>query len=306
MRYIYFISLAALLFSSCGEDAFSTTVNIPFPEHEPLPSITLDMRSGDTTVFTRVSLSRGIVDEPKAVTARPTLTILRGGNEILSTEVDMPDSDGQQSGFVLDNPIDHEEDEYELRLEFPGFETTTAIQQMPSLPIVTNLDYEEDGAIDTEGFRVDKIEFDLTDNPMTEDYYGFRVLAESCYEQCIFDPDTGVETCEDVCTGYFNESYLLSPDPTFKEASAFGLVLNDKSFTSGTFRVRLTADNFSGDSAFLEVYHITEDAYRFGISRLAYENSRNNPFAEPVNVHTNVEKGYGHFILSNRVRVALE
>lgn len=307
MRYLIFLFFSFLLITSCGEDSFSTTVDIPLPKHDPLPAISLDIRTGDTTVFTRVSLSRGIVDQAVPVSVEPTLTLLRNGAEILSTPIQMPNSDGQTAEFLLQDSINNEEAIYELELDFPGFDQATAVQRMPSSPIVSNLDYEEDGAIDTEGFRVDKIEFDLADDPNTEDYYGFRVLSENCFQQCITNEATGEVTCTNVCTGFFNNFFVLSPDPTLKQAAGFGLVMTDKAITGNKFRVRLTADSFGeADSYFLEVSHITEDAYRYGISRLAYQDSRDNPFAEPVNVHTNVEQGYGHFIMANRIRVPLE
>jgi len=47
-------------------------------------------------------------------------------------------------------------------------------------------------------------------------------------------------------------------------------------------------------------FRLTEDAYRYGISQEAFINARDNPFAEPVNIHNNVTGGYGYFVVANR------
>jgi hypothetical protein len=91
------------------------------------------------------------------------------------------------------------------------------------------------------------------------------------------------------------------------DASGYGLVLSDQSFNGNTYRVRIQADNYNQDTLpTLEVYRLTEDAYRYAVSRYAYENSVDNPFAEPVNVHNNVSEGYGYFVLSNGLKLVLE
>ena len=46
---------------------------------------------------------------------------------------------------------------------------------------------------------------------------------------------------------------------------------------------------------YVKVYQVTEEYFKYIKSLSAYQNSSDNPFAEPVNVYTNIANGYGIF-----------
>ncbi|MEM9929740.1 MAG: DUF4249 family protein, partial [Bacteroidota bacterium] len=178
-----------------------------------------------------------------------------------------------------------------------------AIQQMPGTPIFTVVDYDPQGAIDAEGFRVDEIVLDLVDDSATEDYYGFRVVAPQLI--CSYDPVRDTVTC-DTSFVFANDLYLDSPDPLLTMGEGYGLVVSDQPFNGTTFRIRLQVDNYQELPVYLEVFNLTEDAYRYAVSRQAYNDAGDNPFAEPVSIHNNIEGGYGFFVVASRERVMLE
>lgn len=283
---IYFSFAIVLLASSCDEDSFSQTVDIPIPEHEPLPALTLDLRSGDSIASTVLDLSRGILDEADETRGNKTVELYR--NDVLIAESDPNSQSIRSFNLDLDAPLGTEVATYRLVGKIDGYTDVEAIQLMPTQPDFTVVSYDPQGSIDIDGFRTDEIIFDLVDDPDTEDYYGFRVTNNP----------------EDQ---FINDYYLQSPDPLLKDAIGYGLVLSDQSFNGSTYRVRIQADNYNEDPRpALEVFHITEDAYRYSVSRIAYEDSVDNPFAEPVNVHNNMENGYGYFLLSNGRKQVLE
>ncbi len=85
------------------------------------------------------------------------------------------------------------------------------------------------------------------------------------------------------------------------------LSITDESFDGGTFRGRLQFYGNLGSGNFaLRVYALTEDGFRYLRSYTAYEDSRFDPFSEPVNVHNNVVGGYGFFMVSNLLEVEVE
>ncbi|OAV43616.1 DUF4249 domain-containing protein [Lewinella sp. 4G2] len=312
MKILSFFTFALLLItiSSCGDDPFSTTVEIDFPEHEPLPVFTLDVRAGDTSLYSRVALSRGLLEDPMPISDRPRVTFLRDGEVVVSSEIELSSTDGDNFEYRLPTAIPGTKSTYRVEVDFPGYEQASAEQTMPTAPVVRDVQYERDGALDLEGFRVDEIEFTLEDDPNTEDYYGFRPVItyrDTFFNNCRFtDPGETMVECDTVTQVFFSESFVQSPDPTLRNGEGFGLVVSDAAFTGGTFRVRMTADNFNSGTLTLLVYHLTEDAYRYALSQDAYFEADGNPFAEPVSVHNNVEGGYGYFILSNQIEVELE
>ncbi len=303
------LAASVCLLNSCADDLFSATVEIPFPEHEPLPALTLDVRAGDTTLYYRITMSRGILELPQAVELSADFSLTRDGAVVDSFSSYISRSDAFNGQRLLATPISPEMGSYEARLRVPGFAEVVARQTMPTVPVVTNVAYEPKGALDGNGDRVDKLEFDLMDDPATEDYYGFRTVlppssASIWYIGCAND-STGVVTCDTVYQQDLRFISQASPDPALKQSEGYGLVLTDAAFTNDRYRVRMTFNNYSEGEVELEVYHLTEDAYRFGVSKYAYLDAQGNPFAEPVTVHNNVENGYGYFLLSNVLRVEL-
>lgn len=299
MRYQIILALSLLaLAASCDEDSFSQTVDIPIPEHDPLPAITLDLRSGDTSIHHRLALSRGILDQDDRTSRSMQVEVFKDETLLAEQSFESDDSNGETNVIELSAPITDEMASYRVVANVEGFGSVEATQQMPSKPEYTVVSYEPDGAIDSEGDRVDEVEIDLLDNPDTEDYYGFRIILPSV--RCEYDQQLDTVICENDFT-FTQEGYMDSPNPLLGMSSGFGLVISDQSFNGSTYRVRFTVFNYNDARPLLEVYHLTEDAYRYATSRRAYEDAGDNPFAEPVNVHQNVVDGYGYFIVSNRV-----
>lgn len=307
MRTLIFLSLALIFMASaCDEDSFSQTVNIPIPEHEPLPALTLDLRSGDSVANTVLNLSWGILEERDRSIGNKAVELYR--DDVLIGGSDPNSQSVRTFDLILEDPIGTGAATYRLVGKIDGFMAVEATQMMPSVPEFTLVSYEPEGAIDIDGYRTDEIIVDLTDDPDTEDYYGFRVTNTPGDEIfCFYNEVLDTTVCDTFRNDFVREYYLQSPDPLLNEAVGYGLVLSDQSFNGNTYRVRLQADNYHQTAMpTLEVFHLTEDAYRYAVSRNAYENSVDNPFAEPVNVHNNMENGYGYFVLSNGRKLVLQ
>ena len=299
MRYLIILSLLmVVLASSCDEDSFSQTVDIPIPEHAPLPAITVDVRSGDTALYHRLALSRGVLDNDDLTPRNMQVEVFKNDVLLAEQRFQSNSSNGETNAIELPTPITDEAATYRVVANVEGFDPVEVTQEMPSRPEYSIVSYEPDGALNSEGFRADELEIDIVDNPDTEDYYGFRVRLPAT--RCDYDEQRDTVICTaDLSFSY--DSYMDSPDPLLSMSSGFGFVVTDQSFNGSTYRIRLNFEKYNDADPILEVYHLTEDAYRYGVSRRAYENAGDNPFAEPVNVHQNVTNGYGYFIVSNRV-----
>jgi len=249
-------------------------------------------------LYHRLALSRGIIDENDLTARSMQVEVFKNGALLAEQRFQSFSANGETNVIELPVPISDETSTYRVVANVEGFDPVEATQEMPAKPEYRLVSYEPDGAIDSEGDRVDELEIDLVDNADTEDYYGFRVILPSV--RCEYDPQLDTVFCSNDFS-FTEEAYLESPDPLLSMSSGFGLVVSDQSFNGNTYRVRFTIYNYNDARPKLEVYRLTEDAYRYGLSRRAYENAGDNPFAEPVNVHQNVTDGYGHFIVSNRV-----
>ena len=290
--------LTAALLSNCDEDSFSQVAKIDLPDHESRPVLTLSLVAGDTSLPAGIlSLSRGILDETSPdLGMGGNLRLLRNGQEIFNNNDAELRRDETYRNFyyALDEPIDSLPADYELVGDVEGFGSVSARQRMPAAPDFTLLDYDPEGGVDVDGFRVAEARIRLSDPPGEENYYYFQVISPE-----IRSCDT--VRCDTVFSDRtFNTQFISSPDPNLLTAYPGSLALTDDSFDGEDYTVRLQFNDYSRGSYRVDVWSLTEDGYRYLISRDAYENSRDNPFAEPVNVHQNVTDGFGLFQASNR------
>jgi len=310
MRSLLLCVFLILIFfaSACNEDSFSQIVDIPIPEHEPLPAMTLALQAGDTAAYARLGLSRGILEDVDFDDQRLATLELYQDDILIGTTVRSlaQDAFGRNvPPMPITTPINGEPATYRLVGTVDGFAPVTATQVMPPVPSIENLAYEADGAIDTEGFRVDELIFDLVDESGTQNYYAFRVGYQA--QSCTYDPIIDSLTCvPDTSRNELEAVYIESPNPLLSGGLSNDLLLSDQSFDGQRYQVRLWIDNYRDDPITLEVLHLTEDAYRYSISYAAYLEAGDNPFSEPVQVHGNVDGGYGVFSVANVLQVPVE
>lgn len=143
------------------------------------------------------------------------------------------------------------------------------------------------------GYAEFQCELNFDDPAGEPNYYVLRLLQIDTIDQHY---DEGV---------YYNER-LQSTDPAIDdESSIFAsdyinsmLFFTDESFNGKNYTIKFSA--FDWDFALhrqyvIELYSMSRSAYLYLRTREAFFNSRNDPFAEPVQVFNNVEGGYGIF-----------
>ncbi len=293
--YFNYLAVAALFtLTSCGgSDSFSgSVVDIELPDHEAKPTLVLHLIGKDTFFTPFADISRSIDEQnPEQITAR--LTLLRDNSEAASVDL----ITNVENSYDFSEPLPVEPATYTATMIVSGFETVTATQRMPSPPDINEVRFTKDGSVDALGFSQDEWEIEINDPAGEANYYLFRPLTISDAE-C---PTDDFEDCTLRRSSDESINIAQSPDPLLQDIEGYGFVLNDERIDGQTYTVRISAE---GQEAyhFLEVLTLTEDGYRYFLSKGAYDRSEGNPFAEPVNVHENVEAGYGIFLTSNRAR----
>ncbi len=289
-RTYYTLSILLLIgiFYSC-EDAFTTVKEIKFPEHKK--KLAVFSKLSDSTCKIFISHSKSIDDysDYKKVTANVILQ--KNGKEFLNFVY----PDDLISGNIIIPTVSLPQsintgDNYTLEVVSEEFGTAKASQTVPQLPVLKDISYEEKYYIEQYD-TLNKLEFDIVDPANQENYYYFSIKP-TYYKKLKYHFDLFIET----------------EDPIVKESyweSTNGLIVSDKTFDGNSKKISLKIhyNNYPNpdvepttlDTILLNIKGITKDYYNFLISKTQFDNSNDNPFAEPVNIYNNIENGYGLF-----------
>lgn len=281
-----FLSLA--VFSACDEDSFSQLVKVDIPDHESKLAINAKVSSNDTLISVLVANSLGILDESEySIFADATVRLLKDGVLLENLAFDS----GNTAKYINTNPLNLVPGVYRLEASVAGYPAIIAEQEMPSAVEIEKAVYEPRGAITPDGDRADEIQITFKDPVGEENFYAFRVF----YEVKYWD---GLDTFY-----YESEIYLETFDQFARIGKEFPIILTDNAFDGESYTISAyTYSTFfpteEEDTRIrVELYSLSRDAYFYDLSLYQYDQAYDNPFAEPVTVHENVENGHGIFAL---------
>lgn len=290
--------LSLLVQQACTDESLGQVVEIDIPEHQSLPTLGMDLRSGDTIAQVLASKSLGILDQNEFAPIDNTkIQLLRNGALITDNFTLIP---GDYI-FTAQLPAPLEQTPgatYRVQVDVPGVGMAFAEQIMPAKPVVTEIVYSPDGGISPDGERVDEIKVTIQDAGSEKNYYALDLFMG--WFEIADNGDTIMEV---------NNSFIETNDPVLSPGTPYDLVFSDEAFNGGSYTARAFAiDHTVGgnDIAFVRVYQLTRDAFLYARSLSQYWESNGNPFMEPVTVHGNVVGGYGAFILSNYLEFRIQ
>ena len=280
---------------------FQRTVDLKAPPHESKLVVNGEIVPG---LPWRIDVSRSVgafepgtpSDEQQTVTDA-TVTVLQDDERLGPLPLDslnqystrqFPPSPGRQ---------------YTVRVQAPNLGTVTATDRVPRAPsahlttekIETGDDYYDRALVLT-----------IDDPPETDNYYHVQVQKKGYRKD-----STAIDTLglTDVRFQTRNRSIIDEMGRVLEEANAYRgreATFRDVLFggTEHAIRLRvgegrfLAPDEIEGDGYprvkyLLYASTLSEDAYRFDHTNRLFQRTEDNPFAEPVNVHSNVEGGYG-------------
>ncbi len=269
----------SLLLSACGEDFFEQTIEIDLPEHTPQLAITAELNAGDSVAWVYVTHSQGILDNAPANLIENAVVELFRDGQLMETLPFFRD------GFYtkeLASPFPVDPAEYRLKVSAEGYATIEATQQMPPLVPIISATYEPEGALDLDGERVDEITIEFEDPAGVDNYYEVSVTISTA--------------------NWLNQVYLHRLDPLAEDIGNT-LLLKDDSFAGKkhSWRVGFYPQYFdpNGETRIIvRLRSISRDRYFYERSVSLSYDADDNPFAEPVIIHSNVENGLGIFSLS--------
>lgn len=296
LKYSLFLFLIISVVG-CDEDRFSSVKTIEFPEHESQLAVTSRLFNADPNGFTIqtprafISNSLGILDQSEYDKIEgATVKLYKDENLFFDFNYD------ETSKYYLGpNTIEFTEGNYRLEVDAPNYDPVSATQTMPNKAEVLSSTFEtEKVPFDFEEQFYDLLKIKIKDEEGVENYYGFVVTVE--YRE----PNGNIFT---------DYPYAFSDDPLFEGGSQINEVLPDISFDGKNYDVRLllqtfwqTQNGYELVAINVDVITMTKDMYFYETTMSLNYEADENPFAEPVLVHSNVEGGYGIFTLHNSTR----
>jgi hypothetical protein len=188
---------------------------------------------------------------------------------------------------------------YSVKINAPDFKEVTGETIVPSQSEIAEVRWEKDVRTNSYGESVDEVFIKLNDPAAEKNFYLIKVF-QATYPGytpfavgCVSTTDKDIETI----------GYEEDPAETERCLDGDNLLMKDLNFDGGQKQLKLsivssqlqTINGPSGETyrPYIKVYRITEDQFRFAKSYNVFDNTEDNPFAEPVNVYSNIKNGYG-------------
>jgi len=268
-RIIAFFTISLLLIS-CSEDFFEKPIDLDLDAQESKLAGTAMLGVSNETNQVLVSFSQDPFDENLNAQVLNNATVaLTGSNTAIDFHPIAPNN------FYVANSVINfiPNNEYTLTISAPNYETIIAKQTYPEKSPILEATINENS-----------LKIKINDNSNQKDYYLLKLQRKdgnNSYHKAYLYP-FGSQTKE---SGFYDGCVTFN-DATFNGEQNFEIITSNSSFsTSTTYKVIL--------------YHITEDFYRYDTSLRVSDYAEENPFVEPIILHSNFDKGYGIFSLVN-------
>ena len=190
---------------------------------------------------------------------------------------------------------------YSIRVDAEGFEPVVGQNITPSPPNVDQFSCDK-SPVQQEYGEVFDCKINLNDPANLQNYYSLFVL----WHSESFDRETGMSYGKTTFPSGFTTRDPSLVDPDFFDTEESFAV--EAFFTDDLFNGRSTNLEFSVATGFFdgpdfrteqsyEIYFsaLTEDMYRYLRTAQQQKNADDDPFAEPVQIHSNMSNGFGIF-----------
>lgn len=314
MKNLTFLLIIAF-FVSC-----ETVVQIELPD-EPKRIVVNALVAADSTWLLRISSSKGPLEEENFFNrfkpideAQLTLKDDEGNQFELKYTSFTPDyidcefDNCDQYSYFASTSKALENKAYTLEVSANGFPSVKSQFSIPERVEIDAVEFGEANQISSDYYAYLETNGSITFNDAVNEANYYVVEAYQSREQYFYQYDaiTGETIIADT-SYYYDNVYLASPDPSVINSGIddidYFLLINDNLINGNEVKLNFTAElNFDYDPTgsivapkrvvvFLK--HISEDYYNYLLTYENYIYSSDNPFAEPVQIASNVENGLG-------------
>jgi hypothetical protein len=287
LKMMLAVTLLLLCLSAC-----ETIVDVDVEPHEPRLVIYCYAQSGNFGHELTASHSAGFLGNDAPDSVRDAQILVKRDGEPIGDffYLNNPEKPSEYLGdFFLSETVGSE---YRLEASSPDYPEVYAVQQMPEKGRLVNMEYLGE-AIGSELDEEEFYEYEITikdEDAGAENYYSIQFFE---YDSAFSDYDR---------IDIFSDNPLLAPGLRRE------LLLDDITFNGGEIRIRIQSelsleyfDEFEHRVLAIRLISMTRDRFLYGVSYRRYRDSEDNPFAEPVTIHSNIQGGYGLFSVEQMV-----
>lgn len=278
MRHLIFPISALFLLISCEKE-------IPLDKEESAPRIVVNgIFSAGDSIRVQITQSRDILYE-ETLPSLPDATaqLFDAANNLLGTFTHL---NGEY--YQLESFVPSANSSYTIRVTHPNFNEVSATSYVPKIVSINAIDTLRKG---------DKMSYEIKflDDPSVTNYYAITLTKLSYY----LDDLTGD-------TIFYAEEYFTTPEIYVQNGSSdidgskWGniFLFSDASFNGQSCSFTAQHDKAVWEDtviAIVSLRSISEDYYKYSLTIDKYLQTQGSPFAQPVQVHSNVENGFGIF-----------
>ena len=172
--------------------------------------------------------------------------------------------------------------QYRIRVSHPDYPVVDEIMYLPNPGTLGGVVYLDSVGLDTSGNALAAMEITINDPGGERNFY--KVFFSYYFQNSVFLPFEFLT----------NDAILLSPSTTKEDDGSY--MFSDELFNGNTrtIRVEFSRDIATGSPRFMVLSEVLgEDLYKYRVSLTRFEESKENPFVEPVFVYSNIRNGLG-------------
>lgn len=283
-------------------------VEVERPDFDP--SIVVgSILTPDLPVYVELSEDRYILDGDGYSTdfneIQGAIITLYENNQLVGT-LSQLNSNSSSGAYELDfHPT--QGNEYRIEVEKEGYSTVTANEAIPNDPTIFSVESQE-FSVDEFGNLTMSIDLDIEDSE-GDDYYQFNLYLE-------YSTENNTDRIREKQYVYFENEEVLFEDHVGGEV----LIFDDALFSNDTYRLSLNQEVYIYNSTnnpsgiiepvlIIEIRKISEAYFNYYNSAMLQSWVEGDPFAEPVQVFSNIENGkgiFGSYISGNAFEIPLE
>lgn len=291
MKKIYFIICISFLYISCEKV-------IPFDGDVTIPKLVINsIFVSDSTFKVHVSSSRSVIDTSPFQNIEDAIVTIKDDNGTIIETLNHLDN-----GFYAGQTYPSQNQIYTLDVNHPNYNNISASDSLPSPITINNVDTST--IIDPiNGDRL-QITMNFDDPENSQNYYLIETYSVNEY-LVIKNSDT---TDYELDT---TKQYMVLTDEVFQNGGRIwreqGL-FNDLLFNGQNKSLEIEIPNYNETgneigyqwsyktlSLRLYLHNISKSYYYYRTSLELYQSASGNPFAQPVQVYSNIENGFGVF-----------
>lgn len=291
MKRLLFLLSISLVYISCEKV-------IPFDGDVNTPKLVINsVFESDSTFKVHVSSSRSVIDTASFNNIDDAIVSIKDDNENIIETLNHI-----ENGFYKGQTFPQENQTYILEVNHPDYADITASDSLPS-PITIN-SVDTSTIIDPINGNRLQISMNFDDPENTQNYYLIETYSVNEY-LVIKNSDTTEYELDTT------KQFMVLTDEVFQNGGSpwreQGL-FNDLLFNgqNKTLELEIPNDSWSGSedgydwsyqtlTLRLYLHNITLSYYYYRTSLELFQNASGNPFAQPVQVYSNIENGFGVF-----------